>query len=265
MEREHTVSTASRVGAAFGAGLLGWLLLAAPATAGPDDERGGGSNQAGTAEVMETPPGPGDGETDAHPGRRERQSEHGNSDTQGKSPSNPDGAGVDKPYDAAAQEAGSQEGTFGPTASNADDFDGNNGCGNDTDFADDNNGHCGGRPKGQQSPAPVRPATPVTPDNPTGNTPVVPRIESTSGNVPPGRVDGSAAGAQVLGVQIERSPEVLSATAPAPDARVLGTQVSRGAPAVLAATGSPLGLAAAVGVGLVGLGVAARRTARVRG
>src|SRR5262245_3891695 len=54
--------------------------------------------------------------------------------TTGKSRSNPDGGGVDKPYPAAGKDARSQ-GTS--------DFDGNNGCGNDADRADDNNGHCG--------------------------------------------------------------------------------------------------------------------------
>jgi len=54
--------------------------------------------------------------------------------TGGKSGSNPDGAGVDKPYPAAGQDARSQ---------GKRDFDGNNGCGNDADRADDNNGNCG--------------------------------------------------------------------------------------------------------------------------
>src|SRR6266576_15783 len=58
----------------------------------------------------------------------------GNGETQGHSMSNPDGGGVDKPYAADAQPAMSQ-GTS--------DFDGNNGCGNDDDRADDNNGWCG--------------------------------------------------------------------------------------------------------------------------
>ncbi|HVF21172.1 MAG TPA: hypothetical protein VNA14_13160 [Mycobacteriales bacterium] len=58
--------------------------------------------------------------------------------TQGGSGSNPDGAGVDKPFAADGQLAESQ-GTS--------DFDGNNGCGNDDDRADDNNGICGGPKK----------------------------------------------------------------------------------------------------------------------
>jgi hypothetical protein len=59
-------------------------------------------------------------------------------DTKGKSSSNPDGNGIDKPYStgsgASIQVAGSQG-----TAPH----DGNNGCGNDADREDDNNGNCG--------------------------------------------------------------------------------------------------------------------------
>ncbi|MEA3076364.1 MAG: hypothetical protein QOF60_1272 [Actinomycetota bacterium] len=54
--------------------------------------------------------------------------------TQGSSRSNPDGGGVDKPYPAAGQDARTQ---------GSSDWDGNNGCGNDDDRADDNNGWCG--------------------------------------------------------------------------------------------------------------------------
>jgi len=76
--------------------------------------------------------------------------------TGGRSMSNPDGQGVDKPYPAAGQAAGTQ----GPMY-----FDGNNGCGQDRkrdvarDFQggyDDNNGHCGGAH--QNSQAAVAPA-----------------------------------------------------------------------------------------------------------
>jgi hypothetical protein len=66
-------------------------------------------------------------------------------DAAGKSYSNPDGGGVDKPYAADDQAAESQ----GP-----DYYDGNNGCGQDkkADLApdagggyDDNNGNCGNK------------------------------------------------------------------------------------------------------------------------
>ena len=63
----------------------------------------------------------------------------------GQSHSNPDGGGVDKPYDAAGELAESQ---------GDEPFDGNNGCGQekkagespDGEFGlDDNNGNCGNK------------------------------------------------------------------------------------------------------------------------
>lgn len=88
--------------------------------------------------------------------------------TQGKSESNPDGGGVDKPYSADGEDAESQhDGSPGD-----DRFDGNNGCGQDkkeegredpstteSDHVgwDDNNGWCGKPPSsGQSTQAPVR-------------------------------------------------------------------------------------------------------------
>jgi len=68
-----------------------------------------------------------DDNTSDHPSGKDRNAEPGKSFPQGRSPSNPDGGALDKP--------GGMQG----------DVDGNNGCGNDNDFADDNNGNCGGR------------------------------------------------------------------------------------------------------------------------
>jgi hypothetical protein len=78
----------------------------------------------------------------AHPSGKDRSVEHGGSNNQGKSESNPDnskgpmryegGIGDDKPN--------------GPGGTDLADQDGNNGCGNDDDFDDDNNGWCG-KPK----------------------------------------------------------------------------------------------------------------------
>ena len=71
-----------------------------------------------------------------HPSGKDRNDERGASFPQGASRSNPDGGGVDKPFAVGSLAAGSQ---------GRGDFDGNNGCGNDNDFADDNNGKCLGR------------------------------------------------------------------------------------------------------------------------
>lgn len=81
-----------------------------------------------------------------HPSGKDRNTENGKSGTQGKSESNPDGDGADKRRDA---KDGAQGGTQGQG-----DYDDNNGCGNDHDFADDNNGNCGGKHKASPSPKP---------------------------------------------------------------------------------------------------------------
>jgi hypothetical protein len=68
-----------------------------------------------------------------HPSGKDRNAEPGTSNAQGQSPSDPDGesnGGPDKPGGDGGFDA---------------DKDGNNGCGNDDDFEDDNNGNCGGR------------------------------------------------------------------------------------------------------------------------
>ena len=67
-----------------------------------------------------------------HPSGKDRNDERGASSPQGASRSNPDGGGIDKPFAVGSLVAGSQ---------GRGDFDGNNGCGNDNDFADDNNGN----------------------------------------------------------------------------------------------------------------------------
>lgn len=67
------------------------------------------------------------------PGKAHQNQEERIENTQGKSKSNPDGGGVDKPNAASGQAAKTQ---------GQSDFDGNNGSGNDTDHEDDNNGKC---------------------------------------------------------------------------------------------------------------------------
>ena len=65
------------------------------------------------------------------------------SGTQGRSAADPDGmtnGGADKPG--------------GSGGVNRSDQDGNNGCGNDADFEDDNNGRCLGRRKAKRTPPP---------------------------------------------------------------------------------------------------------------
>ena len=235
--------TASKLVAAFGAGVLGFALLAAPAWAGPDQ-----TERESTATA------------DAAPGNANRDVENGGSGTQGKSHSNPDGEGVDKPYEAAGQAAESQGDS---------DFDGNNGCGNDADFADDNNGNCGGLKKGHTKEREEGGSTEVGGE--TGSKPIVhtPQTDVLANGETVTQPAGTAAalgsvadtqGAQVLGVQYERPAAAAAAGAETrPVARVLSAGAERGA--ALARTGSGLGLLAVVALVLIGAGIVARRSA----
>ena len=87
-----------------------------------------------------------DGGDNAHPSGKDKSVEHGNSGNQGKSDSDPDddGRGPDR----------SNGGPDKPNGSGGVDLadqDGNNGCGNDDDFEDDNEGWCG-KPKEKTKP-----------------------------------------------------------------------------------------------------------------
>ncbi|MBW3555843.1 MAG: hypothetical protein KY454_02780 [Actinobacteria bacterium] len=211
-----------------------------------------------------------------------------NGETQGASPSNPDGGGLDKPECETTAEG--CQGTA--------DFDGNNGCGNDADREDDNNGNCGGPKKPKDCPpnanttngrgtenanarsrirdcAPGTPGNPVIPENAPTN------VNTESGNVNTGsrnistgsdttNVLGSAVtaaeaatlasqagdGASVLGISFERGAEAAPAGS---KAEVMGVQFERGQ---LARTGLGVVLLVLVGLGLVGSGAGLRRFAR---
>jgi hypothetical protein len=78
----------------------------------------------------------------AHPSGKDRSVEKGRSLTQGKSSSDPDnnGKGPERNYGKS-----DKPGSIGGV--DKADQDGNNGCGNDDDFEDDNEGWCGKKPK----------------------------------------------------------------------------------------------------------------------
>ncbi|HVM34202.1 MAG TPA: hypothetical protein VM784_02555 [Actinomycetota bacterium] len=98
-------------------------------------ENGGGKSAAAKAKPKPTKPSKPLKDSDSkHPSGKSREQNPGPADDeQGKSPSDPDGmenGGADKPG--------------GSGGVDLDDQDGNNGCGNDNDFEDDNRGNCGG-------------------------------------------------------------------------------------------------------------------------
>ena len=142
-----------------------------------------------------------------HPSGKDRSEEPGTSGAQGKSASDPDGdanGGADKPGMAGGFDA---------------DKDGNNGCGNDDDFEDDNNGWCGGKPK------------------------VVAAVKAVVKGKTTTRQTTTEIPAQVMGVTFERAP------APAVAPAVMTAPVG-----ALPATGRNLGMMAALGLTLVGIG-----------
>lgn len=274
----------NRLGAALAAGLLGAVLIGTPAMADPEARRDPKADGA---------------DADQAPGRADRDREAGRSGTQGKSESNPDGGGVDKPYPADGQPARSQ---------GSGDFDGNNGCGNDRDFEDDNNGNCGNRrgrpaderPKPQPEKRPTETDAPASrpkagpTDRPAGAVTAVPEPRTTAASpatatpraprtpppsisgvrnagtpvtspvvrTPAAQVEGPAeVPAQVLGLRLERGADTADLSSP----------VAGGAPATvrgpvtgMAATGAAPWLLALAGAGLlfVSIGTLVRRSVR---
>lgn len=83
----------------------------------------------------------------AHPSGKDRSVENGGSGNQGKSESNPDDSKGPMRYEGAKGD----DKPAGPGGTDLADQDGNNGCGNDDDFNDDNNGWCG-KPRSSSTP-----------------------------------------------------------------------------------------------------------------
>lgn len=112
-----------------------------------------------------------------HPSGKDRSVENGNSGNQGNSESAPDedGHGPERDYNGTDK-------PNGPGGMDLADQDGNNGCGNDDDFEDDNEGWCGQKPKKVKTePEVIVPEeeTPEeeTPEVPEEETPEVPEVD----------------------------------------------------------------------------------------
>ncbi len=132
--------------------LLVALALPAAAAKPAGKSNKGKAHRAETSAVTEdndtndgdTPNNVVDDGDNRHPSGRDKSVEHGGSGNQGKSQSDPDGdsnGGVDKPG--------------GDGGADLADQDGNNGCGNDDDFEDDNNGNCGPKVKPVEAETPA--------------------------------------------------------------------------------------------------------------
>ena len=145
------------------------VALALPAAAARPAGKGkpAKADKASTSQVTEdndtndgdTPNNVVDDGDNRHPSGKDKSVEKGNSGNQGKSTSDPDddGRGPDRSNGGADK-------PDGPGGVDLADQDGNNGCGNDDDFEDDNEGWCGGKPKPErqaadEAPKPVESCT----------------------------------------------------------------------------------------------------------
>ncbi|HEX7168952.1 MAG TPA: hypothetical protein VF230_18385, partial [Acidimicrobiales bacterium] len=245
--KSNTTTRTARRAVIFGVGIiLGLSVLSGTASAAPKNE--GPTITTEDNDTNEnTPNNVSDDGDNAHPSGKDRSVEHGGSGNQGKAQSDPDddGRGPDRSNGGADQ-------PNGPGGVDLADQDGNNGCGNDDDFEDDNEGWCG-KPEATGTPAPV---AVVEPDvEPTVVTPAVAAQVNDTPAAPAAVVESAGAAtssAQVLGVTIERA-----ASAELGAAEVLGVAYERGS---LARTGfGQTTDLAGLGIALVGLGLVARK------
>ena len=247
--------------------LLALMLVATPAFAGGrghsnkgqeksadarDDrdagDRDGDADSDSSTSYTEKDDGDADDETDpnvddddnAHPSGKDRSVENGGSGNQGKSESNPDDSKGPMRYEG---ELGDDK-PAGPGGTDLSDQDGNNGCGNDDDFDDDNNGWCG-KPQEETTPTVVAPELPELPE-----VPEVPEIPEAP-EVPE----------SVLGDIITKGDVATDTEVQADDVEAAATRpATKGA--ALPFTGANLALILVAALGLLGVGVGLLRTSR---
>lgn len=124
---------------------------------------------------------PDDEDDNEHPSGKDKETNNGpTDDTQGKSPSEPDqnGSGPERDHEGTDKPGG-------PGGKDKDDQDGNNGCGNDDDFEDDNEGLCGGKPKPSKSAKPTESPKVKPSDKPSPKPTQTNKPEPTKGPVSP--------------------------------------------------------------------------------
>ena len=134
------LSIASGIITALAAAFALLLALSVPALAHHKDGHEGGPSKS---EATDSSGSETDDDDNMHPSGKDRETNDGSTDDeQGNSGSDPDddGRGPDRSNGGADK-------TGGSGGVDQDDQDGNNGCGNDDDFEDDNEGWCGKKPK----------------------------------------------------------------------------------------------------------------------
>jgi hypothetical protein len=142
---------------------------AAAAQSAPAEER---KNEQKHEDKHENKPAENDGKQQTKNDEGDKRVPDTDGNTRGKSNSNPDGGGVDKPYPADGQDADSQQDSEDTSIYS----DGNNGCGQDKKVEpregnfgqphqgwDDNNGWCGKKPTATPVPPTATPTPTITP------------------------------------------------------------------------------------------------------
>ena len=148
---------------------------------------------------------PDDGDN-AHPSGKDKSVEHGNSGNQGNSTSDPDddGHGPDRSNGGPDK----PNGTGGVDLA---DQDGNNGCGNDDDFEDDNEGWCG-KPKSkvkEKTKEKVKENTkPKDDDTPPEDDDTPPDVDTPINDDNTGNDDVGQDEPEVLGATLSRGPGI---------------------------------------------------------
>lgn len=267
-----SISTARRA-VIFGAGvILGLSVMSGSASAAPASDRGAST----TSTISEdndtndngTPNNVRDDGDNRHPSGRDKSVESGGSGNQGKTKSDPDddGRGPDRSN-------GGRDVPDGPGGADLADQDGNNGCGNDDDFEDDNEGWCG-KPKKSEATVVGSPAAADT----TTEVEVQPAVAPAAVEVP---VQSEVA--RVMGITIDVKASPVAVAAPVSETvvrpqrtEVLGLGFERSAVAAggpsgtqvlgvsyergnLARTGFDLTLLAMAGMALILVGAGGRR------
>jgi len=270
--------------------LVAAATLLAALVAGASPALAGGGGRVDAQVVTEdtdtndgdTPDDVADDGDNEHPSGRDRSVEHGRSDTQGRAKADPDddrrgpdrsNGGVDQPDGDGGEDLADQ--------------DGNNGCGNDDDFEDDNEGWCGRPPHaGPDADAPEDDVEgDVHEDDDDADEDVVAPGGDADGDVK-GEMDDRDQPApvapvapivkdEVLGVVVE-APQADRAVAQPVEAEVLGSSVTRSLGALGAAqqvgddgitgelprTGAGLAALALFGLSVTGVGAVVARIGR---
>ena len=196
------------------------LFVAVPALAHHRDEhtRGAVAEGAQEGDEAETGSATEDDDDNAHPSGNDRETNDGpDDDVQGRSASEPDdnGSGPERDHNGTDK-------TGGPGGADLEDQDGNNGCGNDDDFEDDNEGWCG-KPQTSDDELATGEETSDTDSDESG-------ADATTD----AEVGGDLAGDDVLGLRFRGSPETGGDTVRA----VPAVRAARARGAILPFTGS---------------------------